>query len=191
MNSKMHALATAVLAELGKRVKALEKQHRGSIESLLDKGDRVSVRSPLDGSKIGTVSMTDPAPKARVSDQAALDGWVSERYPEKVVVSEDITDARAAVEVLRQHAPHLLAEVRYVPDWAVGEVLRASEQAGAPVGPGGEVEVPGVEVEPQPGRLQYRPGKEAAELVEQLVQAGMVSLVDGVVHDRIPGGGDQ
>lgn len=184
MNAKGHALAVAVLTELQKRVAAMLDEHRGAVGSLLDKGDRVSVRSPLSGEGLGTVTMTDPKPKAMVTDPEELDDWIAEHYPEKtewrrvVVGSED-----EVLAVLAEHAPHLVTTQRHVPDWARAEVLRASAEAGVPCGPGGEADVPGVAVEPQPGRLQYRATAGSGHAIDALVQAGLVDLTSGEVRE--------
>jgi hypothetical protein len=51
-----------VLAVLEARVKEAKAAARAAIEHLYAEGTRTTIRSPLDGTKLGTVYRTDPDP---------------------------------------------------------------------------------------------------------------------------------
>lgn len=179
------ALRLIALAELRKAVSAADKQAR--VDTGLERGDRKTVRHPLDSTlKLGTVTMTDPAPAARVSDQAKFTAWMQQHYPDHCREDTHVTGPTATViEVLRRHAPHLLSTVVEVPDYATTEVLRLSEKAGQPCGPGGELDVPGIEVSESTPTLQVRSSPYAAAAITELWQSGALDL-DGTVR-ALPG----
>lgn len=179
------ALRLIALAELKKAVTSADKAARA--DTGLGRGDRKTVRHPLDaGVKLGTVTMTDPAKSARVVDDEAFAEWMQRHYPDRCRKETRITGPAAQViEVLRRHAPHLLDEVVEVADWGTAEVLRASEKAGEPCGPGGELDVPGIAVSEQTSTVQVRPTADAASAIAELWRSGALDL-DGTVR-ALPG----
>lgn len=140
MSNDNALLRTAVLAFLAKRVKVEGDAARADIASVMSKGDTLAVRSPLDGSKIGRVSKSDPKPRATVTNRALVEEWITHHYPDKLIERAEISGPMAEViQVLREHAPHLVTDRKSVPDWAINELAVKSEQAGEPIGYGGEL----------------------------------------------------
>lgn len=182
-------LRVSVLTFLARRIKAETDAAREESTPHLKKGDTLAVRSPLDDTRIARVLRTDPDPTAAVTDQAALEKWVVKRYPEKLVGRWEIRNMSAAIDVLRAHAPHLVAFVESVPDWAVNELVKKSATAGQPVGYGGEVDddaPPGITIETPDGVLQVRVDWQQAEsAIVALWDAHMVAM-DGNIR-RIGG----
>jgi hypothetical protein len=179
-------LAAAVLTFLQKRIKAEADAARLVVAEHLKKGDTLSARSPLDDVKIARVGKSDPKARASFSDQPAAEQWVTDRYPEKLVERTEIVGPMAEVlQVLRDHAPHLVADRKSVPDWALNELLVKAEQLGRPVGFGGELDEhapPGIEVTVPEGVLTVVLDKANAEsAIQALWDAHMVGM-DGSVR---------
>lgn len=176
-------ISTAV-AEADREARALAAQ-------LMKKGDTLAARSPIDDARMARVSMSDPKAVAKVADAAALDQWIRENYPDKVTASEVIigTDAEI-VEVLREHAPRLLAKRTTVPGWAVNELLTRSKGAGEPVGFGGETgehAPPGIDITVPAGVLSVSVDKTSGPAAfRELWDARMFGM-DGTVI-ALPGG---
>lgn len=183
METKELTLSVAVLAELRKRVCAAYDGSKAEFAEQLERGTRLTARSPLSGTKLGTVWVTDPDPAATVVSRSELDGWLAATYPEKT--RETITDTAEALAVLREHAPHLIGSE--VPDWARNEVVKASDSAGVPVGPGGEADVPGVELRAKNPVVSQRLTTGAGEEIAELVRAGYIDPATGELR-TIEGG---
>src|ERR1044072_2334795 len=82
---------------------------RAEVAEVLGAGDRVMVRSPLDGTKLGPVTASDPKPVASVVDDPALLAWTEATYPEHVESGYRIVGAATEAEAgLFDHAPPLL-----------------------------------------------------------------------------------
>lgn len=184
-------LAVAVTAQLAKLVKASGDLARveATDAGVLEDGASVTLYAPS-GTKIGKALRTDPEPTATVSDKTALDEWLRKAYPDQVqpvdVVSDD-TDA--VLEVLREHAPHLVRTVQVVDARMVPDVLEASKLAGEPMGPDGELDVPGVSVVKPPGVLQIRLEKSAKHAISEMWSAGLINL-DGTLRRELTGGAE-
>lgn len=180
-------LAVAVTAQLAKMVKAAGDRARLDAADVLDNGDSVTLRSP-DGVKLGKAVCTDPNPVAVVSDKDALTAWLHETYPDQVETTEEVSgDTSAVLEVLREHAPHLVVRTSRLAKGAIPDVLAASAEAGAPVGPGGEVDVPGVRVETPRGVLGIRlDTKTAPAAIAAMWAAGHVVLDGAALRLVLP-----
>lgn len=194
MSNDPHAEAfhRLVLSVIKTRVtKAFDVAHKDN--GFLKRGDRLTITDPLnDRVKIGTVSKTDPDDTAEVSDREAFTAWMAENYPEQVRQAVRVTGtADEVAAVLAVHAPHLLSAPRTeVRDWAQGAVLKRSANAGAPVGPGGEVDVPGVKVVPGKSGLQVRPNAQAEQVITALWQSGRLAF-DATFTPSLPSGTEQ
>lgn len=157
-----------VLAVLEQRVKDAKAAARAVIDSRYPDGHRVTVRSPLDDAKLGTVYRTDPDPIWKITDRDALAEHLAQD-PDNLEYVDDIAGSDTQViEVLREHAPHLLARVERVTDTAVQAAVTASIQAGKPAAPGIE------RVKPR-GNLVVRPDKGAHAAIERMVAAGLIT----------------
>ncbi len=156
------------LAELAKRVDARYKTAKALVGQSYPDGHRETFRSPLDGAKLGVVYRTDPDPRWVVVDGEALHAELRESsYNVETVV--DITDHDAAVEVLREHAPHLLAEVTRVRADAVKAALAQSEVQGKAAAAGIEQVKPSGVLTPKPDP------KTAGPAIERMVAAGLLT----------------
>ncbi|WP_291478456.1 hypothetical protein [Corynebacterium sp.] len=144
-------LQAAVLKEL----KARHDADRAELQADMERGEKITARS--DEQSIGTVSYSDPKPKARVTDRAALLGHVAKDAPGRIGLR--ITDVPRALALLEADYPELVEPALSSQDEA--QYLRAAEK--------GE-DIPGVEVSTGSPIMSVRPtqaGKDAAaELVE-------------------------
>jgi len=152
---------------------------RAEVAEALGAGDRVMVRSPLDGTKLGPVTASDPKPVASVVDDPALLAWTETTYPEHVESGYRIVGTDTEVKaVLFEHAPHLLGEYRRVKPDFVKQLRADSATFGQPIGPGGELDVPGVEVRTPSSVISCRPTEEALLAVMDMHRSGRL-LLDG------------
>lgn len=169
-------LRVAALTVLQDRVKTALTDARADLEATMTNGESHTVWSPVrDGAQIATVNRSKPKPAARVTDRAALAAWLEAHQPDAVQTTRHAT--AEGLDFLGDAAPELLEHRRVVPDWAVEAVLKASAEARTPCHPDGTTGVPGVAVDPAPpGRLSIRLAAEAADLVTELVERGVVDL---------------
>jgi hypothetical protein len=110
---------------------------------------------------------TDPEPSWQVTDAAALDEHLRQ-FPGCVVITWDILDHDAAVAVLKEHAPHLLAEVTKVDPAAVTAAIAESREKGEPA-------APGIALVKPPGELTVKPDAAAFEEFGRMVRAGVLT----------------
>lgn len=155
-----------ILTVLGKRVAEHVRMAKAVAGADLEDGAKRTVRAP-DGSKLGSIYRTDPDPEWRVVDPEALDRHLRQD-PECLEYVDEIAGTHEQVlEVLREHAPELLARVERV---RVDAIAREVAEARAGLEP-----APGIARVKPAGVLSVRPDKGAAAVVERLVQAGVVS----------------
>lgn len=175
----MRAAALKVISEF---TKGRYDDTRSELSVLLHKGDRLISRSPLDQSKIGAVYMTDPKPECRVTDMSALKTWMFEHYPELCENGYEIIGSdKEVIDVLWEHAPHLLRRIHQVTTDSLRELRAASVTLGQPVGPGCEADVPGLEVHQPDPVVTCRPTETALQSVMDMHRAGLLDL-DGTIH---------
>lgn len=179
-------LNIAVVTFLAKVVKKANDTARASC-NLLDDGEGVPLRSPS-GLKVGQAKRTDPERKAIVTGPAALDVWLRKTYPDQVEETEEVSpDTEAVLAVLREHAPELVVRTSRVAARMVPDVLAASEAAGAPMGPDGELDVPGVQVEKPRGVLTITfDRKTSAAAIAEMWRAGLIQLDGNGVRLALP-----
>lgn len=156
-----------VLAVLESRVKDAKAAARASIENRYDDGDKVTVRSPLDEAKLGTVYRTDPDPRWEIHSRDALAEHLA-RDPDNLEFLDDIVGTPASVlAVLHEYAPHLLGRVERVKPEAFEQALQAAIAGAAPA--------PGIRRIKPRGSLVIRPDKNAGAAIERLVAMGWIS----------------
>lgn len=189
MNEVKHPelLAAAVATALAKMVKAAGDEARAKADGLLDEGASVTLYSPL-GAKLGKALRTDPEATAVLTNRSKLDGWLLVTYPEQSEEVEEISpDTSAVLAALREHAPELVIHSRRPIDCMIPDVLAASSEAGVPMGPDGELDVPGVAVNKKPGVLHIRlDPKTAPQAIADMWAAGLIAL-DGTLRE-LPSG---
>lgn len=183
------ALRLAALKVLKDYIEACYSQARGEAARTMKRGERLVARSPVDDQKIAVIPMSDPSQVAEVVDQQALTDWLSENYPEMVVSGYKVIGSQAEiVQVLFQHAPHLIKRTQAVQLEALHEIRRTSAALGQPVGPRGELDMPGIKVTLPDPVVTCRPTEDALAIVRDLHAQGVLEL-DGTVHIALPEGG--
>jgi hypothetical protein len=183
-------LTVAVLKVLSAHTKDRYEKAREEALADLGQGDRRIVRSPLDGTKLGAVYMTDPKPVVSIVDEKALTDWMAATYPDRVESSYQIVGSEAEViAALFEAAPRLLRRTTRVSVSARKELMSEAVRLGQPVGPGGEVDVPGVEVRQTEGYVACKPTDDALLAVYELVRSGRVAL-DGTVLPQLEAPGE-
>lgn len=185
VDTKALAARLVVLKYILDQLTPLQRSLRMQAAELLSPKDRVTAVDP-DGYPLGTITKSRPAPKAVISSEAEFADWISAHYPDQCRYEWRISDVPAAIAVLRAHAPELLSRTIAVHPWATSQTLKLSADAGRPVGPGGELNVLGVEVTRGEGTISVRIEPDAADLIADLITAGRVTL-DGSLRE-IAGG---
>lgn len=154
----------------------------------LGPGDRRMVRSPMGNHKLGSVYMTDPKPTATITDREALTDWYGQHYPELIVDGYEVAASdKELIDLLWVHAPHLLRKRRQIKAEALSDLRKGCAAMGVVVGPGGEADVPGVEVSTADGVVTCRPDDGALLAVMELVGAQRIAL-DGTLRPELPAG---
>ena len=175
-------LKAAALKVFSEYTKARYDDARAELSEVFNPGDRLISRSPLDNTKIGAVYMTDPKPECRVTDMAAFKAWMFANYPELCENGYEIIGSeKEVVDALWEHAPHLLRRVHQVTAEALRELRAAAVTLGQVVGPGGEAEVPGLDMYQPAPVVTCRPTEDALQAVMDMHRAGQLDL-DGTVH---------
>lgn len=179
------AVPVAVLKVLSEHTGQRYDEARADAARTMAQGDRRIVRSPLDGAKLGAVYMTDPTPKLVITDRALLTEWYEQHYPEAMEDGYEVAGSDAEViDVLFAHAPHLLRTVHRIAGSALSALRKESSALGQVVGPGGELDVPGVEIERSEGTVGCRPDPAALAAVQKLFAAGRLTL-DGTLRPAL------
>lgn len=144
----------------------------------LARGEKHMPRADPDGPAIATVDMTNPKPSVTITDMAALVQWMATNYAQHVE-TKYIPDGQASdeiVAVLFAHAPHLLRTERRVNAEVLADMLDRTAKARVPVGPGGELDVPGIKWAMSSAVVRCTPTDDALPEVLGLWRSGRVDL---------------
>lgn len=182
------ALRIAALKVLSDYTAEKYEAARAEGAKAMQRGERIVARSPIDDRKIAVIPLSDPNKKAEIVDGAALLVWLDEHYPD--LVDSDYTvigSEHEVIQVLFQHAPHLLDRRKRINPRALTDIKQNSATLGQPIGPGNELDVPGVEVRTPDPVLTCRPTAEAFDIVRELHDQGRL-LLDGTVTTALPQG---
>ena len=187
-------LRVAVLTVIQGRVAEAVDTARAEVRNATHKGDSLTAVHPAANERpIAKVTHSTPKKRAEVYDRPAVDAWILANYPDKAETNTKVIGSQADVlDVLREHAPFLLEDVKEVRDWAVNELQLKSAAAGEPVGYGGEIgelAPPGIRVSTPDGTLRVTVAANAAEVVDQLWIDGLIDL-DGNLLE-LPAGGTE
>lgn len=144
-------LQTAVV----KQLKTITDETRAQVQGALEAGDMKRPRG------LGSVSLSEPASKAKVVDLAAFEAHCV-GTGEATVAVEVTGPIEEVLAVLDEHAPHLIGERTFVPDWLTKQELEKAETGES---------VPGVEVSETEPRLMVRT-KDAAMVEAAAILAG-------------------
>ncbi len=173
----LQAIATKAIYEaVGKNLRTLRDE---APDAVFERGDRFSVRSPLDRKvKLGTVSASDPKVEAKIVNQAVFDQWVLDNHPDDCVDVDVVaaTDAEL-LAVLREHAPHLIRTDVKPAEWVAPTVIKLSAAAGEPVSQHNEMDdqaPPAVEILEKKSVLTIDVEDDALEHVAELWRASRV-----------------
>lgn len=163
---ELEALAMGALESTAKERKTVLK---GIVGQSYADGDKHPFRSPIGSRrKLGEIRRTDPDPEWKITDRALLDEFIRANYPGSVVTSFDIVDHDAAVDVLREHRPELLAEIERI-DQAARDALLAESREKE------EAAAPGISLVKAPGVMTVAPAAGAFEEFGRLVRAGVLT----------------
>lgn len=141
------ALRAAVLKLLSDQVNAAFKAAKDDMAREL--GPEGRKNAVLDGTKIASVSVTKSG-RMSVSSEALFTRWVEEHYPTEI---EQVSRVRPAF---------------------FEAIKKASEEAGEPCSPRGDLDIPGLTIGDPFPLVRKTPGAE--ELVEKLWQSGRLTL---------------
>lgn len=175
-------LRVAALKVISDFTKEKYDEARAEAAGVMRRGDRRQVYSPLDGSKIGPVSMSDPKVNSVVTDEDALTEWMKPRYPEAIESGYKIVGSEAEIlSVLIVHAPNLIKRTTRVGRQALMQIHADAIAVGQAIGPSSEADMPGVElVRPDPV-VSCRPDPDTSlSAVMELVHNHKM-LMDGTI----------
>jgi hypothetical protein len=182
------ALKVAALKVVSDYTTQRYNEARKEIGATMHRGDRQMARSPLGEVKLGAVTKTDPKCTALIADESAFTAWVEQHYPERMVYDFDVIGSEQEVKALLfEHAPHLLRKVAKPDPELVKQIRQDSVSIGVPMGPGGEVDVDGVEVKTPEPVVTCKPDPNALAAVVDLFRAGRLSF-ESLVRPELLGG---
>ncbi|WP_280330306.1 hypothetical protein [Nocardia wallacei] len=155
-----------VFHQLMNVVDAEKSKAKAGLSGHMARGSKLTSHHPTTGRSLGTVSMSDPAPAAKVEDPEAFEAWIRGRYADRLEKRLVFGPPEEVAAVLLQHAPHLVREVLDIPKSLEKLALRDAAEL------------------PVPGTVQYQPGgtvsvranAHAARLVRELM-AGPFELL--------------
>lgn len=152
-------LQTAVV----KQLKLITDETRAQVQDALEPGDMKRPRG------LGSVSLSEPAVKAKVVDPAAFEAHCA-GTGEATVAVEVTGPIEEVLAVLDEHAPHLIGERTYVPEWLTKQELEKAEAGD---------EVPGVELSETAPRLIVRTKDEAMKEAAAILAGTPLALEEG------------
>lgn len=155
--ARIVALQKAVLAE----AKAVHDASRLELIGLMEQGERVGTAD------VGFCTLSQPKPAAEVEDREQLEMFATAEGAAELMAS--ITDHQRAVEVLAEHAPHLIKVESVVPGWWETEAKARALK--------GEL-IPGVVVKPGRPVLSVRPAESVKSQVRDLLSGGLLHMLE-------------
>lgn len=179
-------LPVAVLKVLSAHTKERYDLTRQEAEESLSPGDRRTVFAP-DGTELGEVYRAKPEKQAVISDEPALVDWLrAHDYKDMAPTTYEIAGTtEKIVEVLFEHAFHLLRPVNRITSDARKLLLSESKAMGEPIGPSAELDVPGISVAATgPTYVAFRQAEGALLSVYELLTSGRIAL-DGTVTPEL------
>jgi hypothetical protein len=180
-----------VIEDLGLRVAAHKYAADLAVESYavvraeadrqMNRGDRLYVYAPDGETELGALTKSAPKKTAQIHDEGALLEWVRQHYPKSVEADADITGPEDEVKefLWNNGGRHLLTAVDRVSPELRKAILKNSNAAKVPVGPGGEADIPGIRLaQAAPSKVSFRPREDAEGAVIELMRSGAVKLPD-------------
>ena len=152
-------LQTAVV----KQLKTIVDETRAQAQAELEAGDMKRPRG------LGSVSLSEPGVTAKITDDAAFTAHCV-ATGEATVAVEITGPMEEVLAVLDEHAPHLIGERTYLPEWLVKQELDRAES--------GE-DIPGVEVSESAPRLIVRTRDAAMVEAAQILAGTPLAIEEG------------
>ncbi|MEV6879144.1 hypothetical protein [Amycolatopsis sp. NPDC051128] len=173
-------LKVAALRMVSDRAVAAYESVRAAAEKVLPRGARWPVE--VDGVKVGTVSRSAPGKVAQVTDEAAFTAWAKAHYPDDIVPEIDIigTDEQVKAALYEHERSRDLVKLREkVKPSLRARVMEASAKYGAPAGPDGELDIPGITVTASAtSTVSFRTADGAYDVLAAMVRAGQIEVPD-------------
>lgn len=176
----------ATLELIIRRLRDRCKKARAVINAELRPGNRADAVDPLDESRnLAIILKTKPDKQVWVSDQEAFAEWVRANYKDKVRNDFEVVATQEKIKALlyTHDRENGLRDVSVVDAEFEAEVLAQSRKFGAPVGPGNELDVPGITVQTPPSELRCVPDPLGAASVEYLLRSGQIDLMSLVLDE--------
>ncbi|MGW1997215.1 hypothetical protein [Embleya sp. NPDC001921] len=117
--AQREAVLKALHDAIGDELKAVKAETQTALDTTNKGVQQVAATLP-DGTKVGTVSLTDPKPEARVTDPAAFLEWVRENYKTEIE-RRMVTEVRAAF-ITKILAEITAADTPQIVDSETGEI---------------------------------------------------------------------
>lgn len=166
-----------VLAVLAKRVAGTVEPIKAEFSPRYEPGTTIKWESPLDGGLLGLVQRTRPEARWEVTDRDKLHEHLREfpgcvedvlLLPVPGVGLVELDEADELARVVAEHAPHMLVREQRVTQASVDAAVEQSRATGQAAAPGITLIRPG-------GQLRVVPDKNAGDVVERMVAAGIVT----------------
>lgn len=173
------AVRMAFRGVLAKIVKAGDGDDRDVLSDMMRPGERVLAVSPMDENRtLAQITKTKPEQVAVITDGETLRTWLEERgYDDQIETAWEIKGRDdEVIDALLLHAPDLLRQRRRIAGWAEKDLKARTLAAKEPIGPGGELDVPGIEIQQKPSVLQVRTDPDAAQAIAELWAAKQISI---------------
>jgi hypothetical protein len=185
MNIEDPKVEAAVLEIVIDRLQARCKRLRAPIDAVIRPGNSLDAVDPLDDSRnLALWLKTKPKKQVWASDRTAWTEWVRVNYPDKMRDDfEYPNDPKEIKKLFYIHDFDRLTPVSYVDPDFEAEVFENSRKYGSPVGPGNELDIPGVVVHTPPSQLRCTPGQLAFATIDALLRSGQLDLAELVLDE--------
>lgn len=158
---------SVLLHELHKVVDAEKTITKAALAQHMSRGSKLTSHHPATKVALGTVSMSDTKPAAKVEDEEAFESWVRVHYSDQLQIRLQFGPPEEVAAVLAEHAPHLVSQVVDVP-----ESVRKKALADAAVR-----DVPGTFRYTPGGTVSVRANAQAELVVRDLLAASPFPLL--------------
>lgn len=156
-----------IVKQLAKTIAKYGDDIKIELDKRLNKGDKKTAHTPA-GDKLGTVSVSDPEPKAEVVDVEQFEAWIREHHADDLDVVFGFGPADVVAAVLAEHAPDLLTRETAIPTWLRANCLRLAVNR----------DIPGTRKVRPVGVVSIRPNALAEEIVRELLAGSAIPLVE-------------
>ena len=175
--SREHLEQVSMEVAVAKALYAYAKDRQSEIDTLLENGESRKVLNPR-GAHVSTISKSNPQPRFVIEDMAAVLPAAMDAGAEIIdcLPTDGTEAAQEAVEVLREHAPHLLRPVLpEVEEERLRDDVRARWEVTGELPAGWTIQ------EARPGTTSVRVSKTGKEIVAHLLEGtkDVLELTEG------------